>query len=229
MRPRAHEEGPMSAEVLFVCHANVCRSRLMEHEFRAAQKEVGPERWRSSSAGVAAVEGHPPCEAVLQLGLGSPLGARSRRADRGAVQLDGDALQTAGLVITATRAERAEVALLDPTMRSRTFTLREAVALARIEPIYAPVQTGVNADDVLAAFAESLDRHRGSVRAEQISPRRRWSRRRGGATNFDLDIADAHNRRPRDHHKVLSIVQAQARALHGQLSQFAEHHEHLAT
>ncbi len=219
----------MTAEVLFICHANVCRSRLMEHEFRAAERTVGPERWRSSSAGVAAAAGHPPCEEVLLLAAASPLGARPRRADRGAVQLDRDLLQKAGLVITATRAERAEVALLDPTMRSRTFTLREAVALAHIEPLSAPAQMDANADDVLAAFAESLDRHRGSVRVEEMSPRRRWPRRRGGATDFDLDIADAHNRRPRDHHRVLGVVQTQSRALHGQLSLFAGQREHLAT
>ncbi|MDT3329637.1 hypothetical protein Q9S78_03030 [Microbacterium sp. KSW-18] len=218
----------MTAEVLFICHANVCRSRLMEHEFRAAERAAGPERWRSSSAGVAAVAGNPPCEEVLLLAADSPLGARPRRADRGAVLLDRDVLEKAGLVITATRAERAEVALLDPTMRSRTFTLLEAVALARIEPVSAPAQTGANVDDMLAAFAESLDRHRGSVRLEEMSPRRHWPRRRGGATDLDLDIADAHNRRPRDHHKVLSVVQAQSKALHGQLSLFAGLREPLA-
>ncbi|THE08624.1 hypothetical protein E1I21_01975 [Microbacterium oleivorans] len=210
----------MTDGVLFLCHANVCRSRLMEHEFRAAEKAEGDERWPAASAGVAAAVGHSPCEEVVALAAESPLGARSRRADRGAVQLDHGLLQEAGLVITATRAERAEVALLLPAMRSRTYTLREAVALAQIEPLTATTRTGASPGDVLTAFAESLDRHRGSVRAENKTSRSHWLHRRGRAD--DVDIADAHHRRARDHQRALRTVQVETIALHAQLSAFAQ-------
>lgn len=209
----------MTDGVLFLCHANVCRSRLMEHEFRAAERATGSERWSAVSAGVAAVAGRPVCDEVRA--IISPAGDDDAplAVDRGAVLLDRDLLQSASLVITATRAERADVALLIPAMRSRTFTLREAVVLAQLEPVSAPPGRGRDGDDLLTAFAESLDQRRGSVRSEDRRSRLRWFHRRDHSD--DLDIPDAHHRRPRDHRRVLQTVQTETTALHEHLRAFA--------
>lgn len=209
----------MTDGVLFLCHANVCRSRLMEYEFRAAEKATGGERWRSFSAGVAAAAGRPVCEEVRAVAETALAGADQLDTEKGAVQLDRILLADAGLVITATRAERGEVALLIPAMRSRTFTLREAVALARIEPSSAPLGGSRDPADVLTAFAESLDRRRGSVSAANKTRSRRWMSTR--ERSDDVDIPDAHHRRPRDHRRVLHTVQLEAVALHEQLIDFA--------
>ncbi|MEW1835203.1 hypothetical protein [Microbacterium sp. NPDC079995] len=208
----------MTDGVLFICHANVCRSRLMEHEFRTAERASGAERWRASSAGVAAVAGQPVCDEVQGLVTATGEDELVSLSDHGAVLLDRDLLQDAGLVLTATRAERADVALLIPAMRSRTFTLREAVTLAQIEPATAAGRSE-DASGLLAAFAGFLDQHRGSVRADNRT-RSGWVRRRD--RSHDVDIPDAHHRRLKDHHRVLQTVQEQTIALHTLLRAFAD-------
>ncbi|MFI8633278.1 hypothetical protein ACIGEP_11835 [Microbacterium sp. NPDC077663] len=209
----------MTDGVLFVCHANVCRSRLMERDFRTADLAAGGEPWHVASAGVAAVAGQPICEEVRAL---TPDSAE-QDSDDGARLLDRDLLLDAGLVITATRAERSEIALLDPAMRSRTFTLREAVILAKVDPPLVPTNRAAGGVDLLAAFTDALDQRRGSVRVETASG---WSRWVGGRNRSDdADIADAHNRRLRDHRRALQAVRESTLTLHTQLREFAERWE----
>lgn len=207
----------MTDTVLFVCHANVCRSRLMESDFRSAKRARGGRRLPVASAGVAAVAGQAMCDEVRSFLAAQP--GPSSDEDAGAVPLDRELLQTAGLVITATRAERAEVTLLDPAMRARTFTLREAVTLARLASDL-PSPDRAEEGDVLAAFAQSLDQRRGSVRAEDASGWRRWLHRRDRTGG--VDIADAHHRRPREHRRALQIVHEETLALSALLHAFAD-------
>ena len=49
------------AKILFVCHANVCRSPLAEGVFRHLVAEAGMDgKFRIDSAGTFAMEGAPP-------------------------------------------------------------------------------------------------------------------------------------------------------------------------
>ncbi|WBB80850.1 low molecular weight phosphatase family protein [Micromonospora sp. WMMD882] len=113
----------MPEQVLFVCHANLCRSPMAEHIARRLLA-----RWpvAVASAGTAAVPGrpmHPYAAFVTATRGGDPTGFRSRR-------LDAADLVEATLVLTATRRQRSFCATLAPAVLRRTFTLRQFARLA---------------------------------------------------------------------------------------------------
>jgi protein-tyrosine phosphatase len=138
--------------VLFVCRANLCRSPMAERLAVAGGIAA-------ASAGTHAVPGlEMPPYARLVLGeLGAdPSGFASRRVD--AAMLAG-----AGLVLTATRAERAHCVTLAPATAAKTFTLRQfgrylaalppgagPVSAAAIGRVRGRLQPGSAADDDLA-------------------------------------------------------------------------------
>ncbi|MFK3979475.1 low molecular weight phosphatase family protein [Micromonospora sp. NPDC050397] len=119
----------MSSGVLIVCHANLCRSPMAEYLAR----ELLVQHLRDeasgvpvSSAGTHAVPGYPmhPHAARLTAERGTdPDPFRSR-------PLHADQLRTAGLVLTATRAQRTTCVALAPAALRRTFTLRQFARLA---------------------------------------------------------------------------------------------------
>ncbi|MEU4569260.1 low molecular weight phosphatase family protein [Micromonospora sp. NPDC023956] len=113
----------MTEQVLFVCHANLCRSPMAEHLARRTL-----ERWpvAVASAGTEAVTGRPihPYAAVVTAARGvDTSGFRSRR-------LSADHLTEATLVLTATRRQRSFCVGLAPATVHRTFTLRQFARLA---------------------------------------------------------------------------------------------------
>jgi len=115
--------------LLFVCHANICRSPMAERLSRlAADRRPGLRAAviRFASAGTHARPGapiHPPAAWVLgQLGAdGSGLGSRT---------LTASLVQQSTVVLTATRGQRAAVATLMPSAVRRVFTLRQFARLA---------------------------------------------------------------------------------------------------
>ena len=114
----------MSFTVLFVCTGNICRSPAAERLF---QGRLGlAVQVSASSAGTKGMTGHPidgPSAVALQeLGI-DPEGHIARR-------LDGEMLRTADLVLTASTEHRAAVLRTEPSMISKTFTLREFGRLA---------------------------------------------------------------------------------------------------
>jgi protein-tyrosine phosphatase len=125
-------------EILFICHANICRSPMAE---RLARKAFGPEVG-VSSAGTHAWHGaamHPYTEMVL----------RERGADvEGFVSrpLTAAMLADAGLVLTASREQRAACVTLLPAAVRRTFTLKQFGRLA----------AGVTRRDGLAQLVEDV-------------------------------------------------------------------------
>jgi protein-tyrosine phosphatase len=109
-------------EILFVCHANICRSPMME---RLARQALGPEV-TVSSAGTHAWHGaamHPYTEMVLGERGADARGFSSRPVT--AAMLAG-----AGLVLAAAREQRAACVTLLPAAVRRTFTLRQFGRLA---------------------------------------------------------------------------------------------------
>jgi protein-tyrosine phosphatase len=108
--------------LLFVCHANVCRSPMAE---RLAKRHFEPTV-NVASAGTHAYDGaplHPNAARVLaELGADAE-GFTSR-------PLTASLLATADLVLTATREQRAACVTLLPEALPRTFTLRQFGRLA---------------------------------------------------------------------------------------------------
>ena len=113
----------MSARLLVICTANICRSPAAERLFAA--------RLGSSvqvvSRGVRAYSGAPMCSAsanwVLMNGGGSGEGHRSEPLQLADVR-------AATLILTSTRKHRAEVLTLRPSAQVRTFTLAQAARIA---------------------------------------------------------------------------------------------------
>ena len=176
----------MNARILVVCTANACRSPLAEQLLRARLADWMPGEFSVSSAGTRAAYNHPACREV------------GRFLDRQGLdqvahhprQLTRELIDDAQLVLTADRDHRAAVARLDPEARRRTFTLREAAALAAeaaraADPRGEPGRAAPA--DRLAGFVDQLNRARGLV--EPI-----------------FDIADGHGFSGRRHRVALQLV-----------------------
>lgn len=176
----------MNPRILVVCTANVCRSPFAERLLRA---RLGGSLFPGLvvlSAGTNAALGHDGCRAADR--MLSRLGADPAAAPHRPGPLTRELIDQAHLVLTADRAHRSVVAALAPDARSRTFTLREACALAsaaaRAPGGQAPGAAGAG---FLPAFAEELHRARGL--AQPV-----------------LDIPDGHGFGTRRHRQSLRLV-----------------------
>lgn len=119
--------------ILVVCQANLCRSPMAEQlagRALAGQARTRPHAVTVSSAGTHAREGlamHPYAREALRWN-GLPGGEfRSRR-------LRPELVTGADLVLTASRAQRAECARLAPTAIRHSFTLLQFARLAAAMP-----------------------------------------------------------------------------------------------
>lgn len=175
----------MNARILVVCTANACRSPFAEQLLRARLADWAHSELSVSSAGTRAAFNHPACrEAARFLGrLGLDQAEHSPR------QLTRELIDDAQLVLTAERSHRAVVARLAPEARWRTFTLREASALAAEAARAAgPGDRGCDSPaERLAGFVEGLNRARGLVEPA-------------------FDIADGHGFTQRRHRLALQSV-----------------------
>jgi protein-tyrosine phosphatase len=109
----------MPAHILAVCTANISRSPAVERLLRASLDDSV----QIDSAGVAALAGSPidpPVADFLQAHHAEPFGFAAR-------QVDARMVTSADLVLTLTRAHRAQVLELVPSAVRRTFTLLEFV------------------------------------------------------------------------------------------------------
>ncbi|WP_416904510.1 low molecular weight phosphatase family protein [Micromonospora echinospora] len=149
----------MTEQVLFVCHANLCRSPMAEYLARRAL-----DRWpvTVASTGTDAVPGRPihPYAAVITAARGiDASGFRSRR-------LRVDQLTDATLVLTATRRQRTVCVGLAPATLHRTFTLRQFARLAAVadppprtadRPVRAAVEAAARARSRLQPMPDADD------------------------------------------------------------------------
>jgi protein-tyrosine phosphatase len=114
--------------LLFVCHANVCRSPIAE---RLARHELGENRGLAvASAGTHALPDepmHPSAARVLRERGADPDGFRTR-------QLSAELVASADLVLAASRRERSVCAALAPSAVGRAFTIRQFGRLAAAVP-----------------------------------------------------------------------------------------------
>jgi protein-tyrosine phosphatase len=133
-------------EILVVCHANICRSPMVE---RLARRALGPDV-AVHSAGTHAWHGaamHPYTEQVLA----------ERGADTATFEsrpLTAGMLAQADLVLAAAREQRAACVTLLPAAVRRTFTLRQFGRLAAA----APAGAGMAAllDEVRGVFGQPV-------------------------------------------------------------------------
>ncbi|MEU6075030.1 low molecular weight phosphatase family protein [Micromonospora sp. NPDC047074] len=141
----------MVDRVLFVCHANLCRSPMAEY---IARRLLAGQPVSLGSAGTDAVEGLPmhPYAAELAAETGGvPAGFRSRA-------LRPEYLVGATLVLAATRRQRSVCTALAPAALHRTFTIRQFGRLAAAaDPTTDP------ADGPLRAAVEAAARARGRL------------------------------------------------------------------
>jgi len=111
--------------LLFVCHANLCRSAMAE---RLAVMALAD---RASAVTVASAGTH--ARSGLPMHFGAVLALREVGGDDSGFlsrAISRPMLEGAGLVLTATRDQRAICAALAPTALRRIFTLRQFARLA---------------------------------------------------------------------------------------------------
>ncbi|MEV4767556.1 low molecular weight phosphatase family protein, partial [Micromonospora chokoriensis] len=129
----------MADRVLFVCHANLCRSPMAEF---LARRLLAGRPVTVASAGTDAIDGlgmHPYAMEVATDSGADPAAFRTRA-------LRPEYLADATLVLTATRRQRSVCTALAPAALHRTFTVRQFGRLAAAaEPPPGP------ADDSLQA------------------------------------------------------------------------------
>ncbi len=172
-------------DVLFVCTANVCRSRAAEAVLAARVRPAGlADVVRVRSAGTQAWPGEPMCaQAVAR--VGSPA-----RAD-GARELTAADLARADLVLALDRTHRSVCARLLPACRPRLFTLRHAAALADV--VVATLAAGQVPPGSPPLPADRCARI-GWLIAEFDAARGELA----GAPDADADVVDRHGPDPHD-------------------------------
>lgn len=146
--------------LLFVCHANLCRSPMAERLARLAidtRPELAGARLSAASAGTHARDGwamHADAARVVAEYGADGGDFRSR-------ELTVAAVRAAAVVLTATREQRAAVVAREPAALRRTFTLRQFGRLAAaVEPArLAAVPPHVR----LAALIGEMERVRGRL------------------------------------------------------------------
>lgn len=111
--------------ILAVCTANICRSPMIEALLRA---QLDEDEFEVASAGVHGWD-RQPMDAMAAMEL-MRLG-QSAEAFRSHA-IDSYLVDSADLILTATRSHRSEVLAMNPGALRRTFTLLEFAALCGI-------------------------------------------------------------------------------------------------
>ncbi|MGO4301333.1 arsenate reductase/protein-tyrosine-phosphatase family protein [Leifsonia sp. RAF41] len=120
--------GSEPANILVVCTGNICRSPYMQFTLTAALAAAGVDDIVVASAGTHAVpdSGVAPHMAALLRADGLDVDGYATRQLTAAMVADAD------IVLTAERAHRKQVVLLDPRALGRTFTLLQ---FSRLLPV----------------------------------------------------------------------------------------------
>jgi protein-tyrosine phosphatase len=121
-------EGEQAARILFVCHANHCRSPMMELLLRAVlEPDAG---LLVSSAGTYARPGLPAHPYAVQALAEHGVDASGWRSTR----LDAETVDGADLIVTAAAEQRHDVVAMVPSAADRTFTLLDLAAWLEAVP-----------------------------------------------------------------------------------------------
>jgi protein-tyrosine-phosphatase len=212
----------MPHRLMFVCAMNVCRSPLMAFTFADALAAANEDEanWSVTSRGTAVLRSDPMCDISASLITGSESGQEFAQTHE-SKPLSSAELQAQDLILVASRAERAKIAQMNPRLRSRTFTVREALALG------APAVTQADLDLMararvphqkirLAGYTQLLHQRRGTVPVPTVR-RLPWSLRR---PIDPADIPDVHHKKRPQHTAMLKSAQSDVRDLHELIQAF---------
>ena len=212
----------MSHRLMFVCAMNVCRSPLMAFTFADAlsASDEDDASWSVTSRGTAVLRSDPMCGISASLITGSESGQAFAEAHK-SKPLASAELQAQDLILVASRSERAKIAQMNPRLRSRTFTVREALALGAPTVTEADLELMVRGraphqKTRLAGYTQLLHQRRGTVPIP-ASRRLPWFSR----TPVDpSDIPDVHHKKRPQHAAMLKTAQGEVRSLHDQIQAF---------
>ena len=186
------------SHILVVCTANVCRSPLAEFVMQDTFRRMrGFDLVTVGSVGIRPPRNGRICELVASTLPESPEWTEFTESHH-SLRATVTRLNQASLILTASRPNRAAVARIAPGVRTRTFTLREALMLG--EGYDRP--TGVSGLDGVLAFAEYLNARRGVVAPQVPTGIRKWFAPKGDP----LSIVDGHNMGSREHHHTIKQV-----------------------
>lgn len=146
MTPSQGDEDSRAWSVLVVCTANICRSAVAAGLLGVHLSDTGIT---VSSAGTRAMIGHPPvAEAVDYVRRRNGTTPHTR-----GTQVTSLLIQGAGLILTMTERQKAEVVQIAPGALRRVFTLRQFVRLS-------PHLPGGASYPTVCALAEAVARCR---------------------------------------------------------------------
>lgn len=116
----------MTARILIVCTANICRSPLAERLLQAYVARYGPNApLEVSSAGTSARPGHPAAPGMRTVAASWGLELEGHRSRR----VDAELIRSSDLVITMEDRHRSAVSRLGAGIGQYTFTITELDAL----------------------------------------------------------------------------------------------------
>jgi protein-tyrosine phosphatase len=191
------EGHPDSFSILVVCDGNVCRSPTAQFMLATSLPDT-----RVASAGMHAMAGVGFCEVatdtLIRHGHEVATFAREFRSRR---IRDLEPAEF-GLILTATKEHRADLARAHPDLRDRIFTLREAAGL--LSGLIAMGEARGPADFV--AVVALMNKYRGALASPTIAEPFRLGR----TVVEPVDIPDAHQRRVRMHRAVIDLTAAAA-------------------
>ncbi len=165
--------------------------------------------WKVASAGTRVGPGNASmCEVAADL-------AHLKNPRQRSKAVNTAVLRRQGLILTATAAERAAIAVAAPDLRARVFTLREAIFLG--EGLTPPIDSAQERG--LTQYALALHLRRGFVSPPRERRFRFFSRRHEAAP---FDVADVHHLPDREHRIGLEKLITDITTLQGQLKRFLD-------
>ncbi len=117
--------GKVPQNVLFVCHANVCRSPMAEYIFNdmiARAPVLSETGVKASSVGILKNNNRPASDQAIMVMQERGLGHMSRHKSR---EIDAQIIQNADLILTMDEEEKAEISARFPETAKLTFMLSE--------------------------------------------------------------------------------------------------------
>lgn len=173
--------GPQRFAILGVCTANICRSPMIEALLRAS---LSGDEFEVASAGVQGWD-RQPMDAMAAMEL-MRLGHSAKAFRSHAIETY--LVDSADLILTATREHRSEVLAMNPRALRRAFTLMEFAALCEL----------VDGDDPRDLVAHA-------ARQRSRAPAR-------------IDIGDPFRRSPEIHRRTADQIDSAVRTISRRLN-----------
>lgn len=207
--------------ILLVCTANICRSPYAAAVLDARLSLMpGQSGLQVTSAGTRATTGAGLCQDVASV-LSDDL-ELSESPVHASSLVEATAVESADLILVMELAHRSAVAMISPSARQKTFTLREAAQLARhfqLAPQPHRSFHDTSGETGFRDFVAELNLLRGNARLRTPAVAPWWKKDRSRGID-PLDIPDGHNSTNRQHRAVLTQVKETTENLAAGLGRF---------